>query len=246
MKTFRAQRCAGAGATISGTRYPNPRANAEFRQTGSSPHHGNARARARSSWRSLPLLVLMLAAAMFVPSAHAAGPYPTNLCTAGRVSNLNCTANDVEVGSIQVLNGITTCTAGEPVTLDLRAFLHVNSQDRHDIGLFLAKDGRSPALPVGSGGSADCAVYGVPQSPVPFANLDGNACGAKDEPQQAGTQRYVEEHKQVFRRHFGRALPGPLESKLYRLIHLSKIARERRSGGYRQEVLRLQELAAGD
>lgn len=110
----------------------------------------------------------------------AAPPYATNMCAADRVSNLNCTANDIEVASVQVLNNVTTCVAGTPVSLDLRAYLHLNSHDRHDIGIFMAKDARSPIIPSSSGGSADCAVFGLPQSPSPFANLDGNACGDFD------------------------------------------------------------------
>lgn len=123
------------------------------------------------------LMVLPMAAASL---AVAAPPYPTNMCAADRRANLNCTANDVEVARLQVLNNVTTCVAGQPVTLDLRAYLHLNASDRHDIGIFMAQDGKSPVIPSSSGGSGTCAVFGVPQSPSPFANLDGNACGDFD------------------------------------------------------------------
>ena len=110
-----------------------------------------------------------------------AQPFPTNACAADRgVDHLNCTANDIEIATFEVLNGVTECTAGETVTLDLVAHLHVNAQDRHDVGLFLALDGKPPILPAASGGSANCVVVGVPMSPVPFADLDGNACGDFD------------------------------------------------------------------
>ena len=122
---------------------------------------------------------LALAASLAL-GAQAAPPYATSLCAADRVPNLHCTANDVEVARVAVLNNVTTCNAGELVSLDLRAFLHVNAQDRHDIGVFMATDGKSPVLPAASGGSASCAVFGVPQSPVPYANLDNNACGDFD------------------------------------------------------------------
>ena len=136
---------------------------------------GDSRSRSR-----LWLLALALASSVSV-SAQAAPPYGTSVCAADRVPNLNCTANDVEVARVTVLNNVTTCVAGQPVSLDLRAFLHVNAQDRHDLGIFLAKDGRSPIIPSSAtGGSASCAVFGLPQSPAPYANLDGNACGDLD------------------------------------------------------------------
>src|SRR5262249_16317526 len=36
---------------------------------------------------------------------------------------------------------------------------------------------KPPEIPVSQGGSADCAVFAVPTSPPPLADLDGNACG---------------------------------------------------------------------
>jgi len=111
----------------------------------------------------------------------AAQPFPVTSCAADRgLGHLNCTANDIEIASVTVNNGVTTCRAGDPVTLDLTLHMHVNAQDRHDIGVFLAKDGKSPMVPSASGGSASCAVFGVPFTPVPWANLDGNACGDFD------------------------------------------------------------------
>ena len=104
---------------------------------------------------------------MLAPLAAAAPPYPTNVCAADRVADLNCTANDVEVARVQVLNNVVTCRSGEVVDLDLRAFLHLNSQDRHDVGIFMAKDGRSPVIPSAGGGSADCSVFDLPKSPSP-------------------------------------------------------------------------------
>ncbi len=129
------------------------------------------------SW--LRALAMMLASSIAL-SAQAAPPYGTNVCAGDRVAGLNCTANDVEVARVQVLNNVTTCRAGELVNLDLRAFLHVNAQDRHDVGIFLAKDGKNPVFPSASGGSASCGVFGLPQAPAPYANLDGNACGDFD------------------------------------------------------------------
>jgi hypothetical protein len=63
------------------------------------------------------------------------------------------------------------------VTLDLTINLQPNARDRNDIGIFIALDGRSPAVPAASGGSASCAVFGLPFSPPPLADSDRNACG---------------------------------------------------------------------
>lgn len=81
--------------------------------------------------------IFMLVAA---PMAHAAAPYPTSMCPADRLAtDLNCTANDVEVASIDVLNNVTTCVAGNPVSLHLRANLHANAQNRYNVGIFIAQ-----------------------------------------------------------------------------------------------------------
>ncbi len=107
----------------------------------------------------------------------AAGPYPVNMCPADRTANLGCHANDVSIAQVQVVNGVTSCVAGQPVTLQLQAVLSSNASRRFDIGVFVARDGREIMLPSSAGGAADCAVYGVPFTPPPLANLNGNACG---------------------------------------------------------------------
>jgi len=77
--------------------------------------------------RSIVWSLAMALASSMVLSAQAAAPYGTDVCAADRMAKLNCTANDVEVARVAVLNNVTTCRAGELVTLDLRAFLHVNA-----------------------------------------------------------------------------------------------------------------------
>lgn len=124
---------------------------------------------------------LALAVAAMIAWPAAAQPWPANMCSADRAgSHLNCTANDVQIAAITVNSGPSSCLAGETVTLDLSVGVLLNAQNRHDIGLFLAKDGKSVIPPSSAGGSANCGVFGVPMSPPPWADLDGNACGDFD------------------------------------------------------------------
>lgn len=130
---------------------------------------------------SIPGLVLL---AGFCAAAFAAAPYPVTMCPADRLAtDLNCTANDVEVASVDVLNGVTTCVAGDPVSLHLQANIHANSQRRYNVGIFMAQDGKTGLLTSANGGSAVCSTFGLPiqtSPPSPFADLDGNVCGDFD------------------------------------------------------------------
>ena len=105
-------------------------------------------------------------------------PFPADMCAADRTgSDLGCTANDIDIAAVTVNNGVTSCVAGTSVTLDLSVNLQLNANQRYDIGVFVALDGKSPIIRSSAGGSASCAVFGLPTSPPPLANLDGNACG---------------------------------------------------------------------
>ncbi len=127
--------------------------------------------------RLILLAVGLSASFTLAPPAAAAGPYPTNMCVGTRNGNLGCTANDIAIAQIEVTNGVSTCVAGTMVDVGLRLLLRSNANSRYDIGVFIAQDGRPPELPVSEGGSAACAVFGIPTSPPPLANLNGNACG---------------------------------------------------------------------
>ena len=97
-------------------------------------------------------LALVLSCAL--PAYAASPPYPLTMCPADRAGNLGCTANDVGIAELRVTNGVTTCVAGEPVTLQLQALLSSNATQRYDIGIFVARDGREITLPSASGGAA--------------------------------------------------------------------------------------------
>jgi hypothetical protein len=125
----------------------------------------------------LALLLLLLIAGM-APLPAGSQPFPADMCAADRrSSDLGCTANDVDIAAVMVNNGVTSCVAGTQVTLDLSLNLRLNANQRYDIGVFVALDGKSPIVRSTAGGSASCAVTGIPTSPPPLGNLDGNACG---------------------------------------------------------------------
>jgi len=105
-------------------------------------------------------------------------PFPADMCAADRRgSDLGCTANDIAVASVTVNNGVTSCVAGTPVTLDLTLTLLLNASRRYDVGVFIARDAKSPIVLASDGGSASCSVFSLPMSPPPLTSLDGNACG---------------------------------------------------------------------
>ncbi len=54
---------------------------------------------------------------------------------------LNCTANDVNLGTFVKVTGPDTCVAGDPMQVQVRAQMEATSAERWDIGLFIALDG---------------------------------------------------------------------------------------------------------
>lgn len=128
--------------------------------------------------RAFASLILPALVSMSAVMPAAAQPFPADMCAADRSgSDLGCTANDIDLASVTVNNGVASCLAGTQVTLDLSVSLRLNANQRYDIGVFVARDAKSPVLRSTAGGSASCAVFGLPASPPPLANLDGNACG---------------------------------------------------------------------
>ena len=128
--------------------------------------------------RALGSLVLFALVGPMAPLPVRGQPFPADQCAADRAGkDLGCTSNDVDIAEVVVNNGVTSCVAGTSVTLDLSLVLVLNASKRFDVGTFVALDGKSPIIRADEGGSASCAVLGLPTSPPPLADLDGNACG---------------------------------------------------------------------
>lgn len=92
-------------------------------------------------------------------------------------SNLGCTANDFSstlTFDQPAATAISSCMAGQQVTIDVIASITSSSPARYDGGFFVGENGISPNL---NTAASSCSVAVFPSSPLPFQNLDGNACG---------------------------------------------------------------------
>lgn len=100
-------------------------------------------------------------------------------CTGTRAAkNLGCTANDLTASisfTQPTSTAITSCIAGEVLTLDAIASLSSGSPNRYNIGLFTGQTGNNPTL---NNASDQCSLGVFPTTPAPFSNFDsGAACG---------------------------------------------------------------------
>jgi uncharacterized repeat protein (TIGR01451 family) len=144
----------------------------------------------------LLLAVLVLGSGAAQAASLFSPPYPTDLCAGDRFgTNLNCTANDVQITKIVITPGSNPpagCTGGSTLSLSLDVTMQFNSANRYDVGIFLSQDGASPQLlstrsGAGNTGSASCKVATLPLGtmsngvPSPFPNLEtssaADVCG---------------------------------------------------------------------
>ena len=93
-------------------------------------------------------------------------------------SNLGCTANDFTAtaqfsqppGSV-----VTSCVAGQTLTLNVISTITSGSPNRYAAGVFFGQVGN---LPSRNNAANLCSLGVFPSTPAPFANLDGStACG---------------------------------------------------------------------
>jgi uncharacterized repeat protein (TIGR01451 family) len=98
------------------------------------------------------------------------GAYGLTQCAGSRYGvDLGCTANDVQITSISVVGGLTSCEGGSAITVDLDLTINSGSPDRYDIGIFISNNGADPQL-VSTGDN--CTVGILPTTDPPFRNLD--------------------------------------------------------------------------
>ncbi len=110
------------------------------------------------------------------------GGFPLTQCAGDRFgSDLGCTANDVQITSLEAVGAPSSCKAGDYITLDLKVTVNSGSPDRYDIGIFLSNDGKDPQLMQANGGPASCKVAILPTDDPPFRNTDpGPHAGTAD------------------------------------------------------------------
>ncbi len=110
------------------------------------------------------------------PTPPPVGGYGATQCAGSRFgSNLNCTANDVRITSIQSSGGVASCVAGDIVNMNFVVTVNSGQPDRHDIGIFFSNDGKDPQMLPASGGASSCKVVVLPitgSEAAPFLNLD--------------------------------------------------------------------------
>lgn len=140
-------------------------------------------ARSRGSWMCLAAAWLALSAWMGPALAQTAiiTGLTDQACVGTRAgSTRSCTANDL-AASISFTQpsatAISSCVAGQVLTLDAVATLQSGSPDRYNIGLFTGQTGNDPRT---DNAAALCSLGVFPTTPAPFSNLGGvnsTACG---------------------------------------------------------------------
>jgi len=137
----------------------------------------------------LGLSVLWLSPALIAP-ANAQTPTATvtaltdQYCGGDRHgSSLGCTANDFTANvsfTQSSSNAITTCIAGQTISVNLIATINSGSPQRYNAGIFFGQNGNDPRANNTPGANNDtqkCSLGVFPLSPSPFINSDGNVCG---------------------------------------------------------------------
>ena len=93
-------------------------------------------------------------------------------------NNLGCTANDFTATAQFTQppgSTVTSCVAGQTLTLDVISTISSGSPNRYAAGVFFGQVANLPSL---NNAANLCSLGVFPSAPAPFANLDGStACG---------------------------------------------------------------------
>jgi uncharacterized repeat protein (TIGR01451 family) len=111
-----------------------------------------------------------------IQSCVTVGTYPSLESPADRFGGkLNCTANDVSLGNINVV-GTTQCIFGLPITLQLTGDINVTANNRYDIGIYFSQDGLDLEKQSTAGGAASASVATLSTAMGLITDQDGDAC----------------------------------------------------------------------
>ena len=107
------------------------------------------------------------------------GSADTGVTCIGSLTTLGCTSNDISVALVNTSGSPISCVAGkDPIaSLQLTAQWQSTANQRYNLGVWIATDGKDPSVPSGSGGSTHCDVFGTPITPLPWSNSGSNVCG---------------------------------------------------------------------
>ena len=130
---------------------------------------------------SASLAILLGALASGVNAAQPSPPFAADACGYTRGAT-GCTANDTNDMSVTLDPAFagtdpTSCTAGDDVTIHLKATVGTTASARYNLGILFSKDGKSPVDNPGTTGSASCAAFTLPSPPFPELDDVPNSCG---------------------------------------------------------------------
>ena len=129
--------------------------------------------------RTVVVLGLLLFSQWATPQTASVTALIDQACMGTRAGrNLACTANDF-TASAQFTqpagSAITSCVAGQSITLDVVASITSGSPDRYAAGVFFGQVGNLPSI---NNAANQCSLGVFPNLPPPFAILDGGTgCG---------------------------------------------------------------------
>jgi len=141
----------------------------------------------RSVSASLPgsvIVALALSFGLAASGANADQPPPSfaaDACGYTRGAT-GCTANDTNDMSVTLDPAFagtdpTSCTAGDDVTIHLKATVGTTASGRYNLGLLFSKDGKSPIANPATTGATSCAAFTLPSPPFPELDAVPNSCG---------------------------------------------------------------------
>lgn len=127
----------------------------------------------KNTTRNLLKLSLCSAALLFQSGITIAQDICLN--DVNQFNNAVCTAKDVKIAEINVVEGPGICAEGSTVVIpELEAVLQGTAKERYDIGIFIASDGGDAKMSLSE---KNDGCYHDILEPGKFADLDKDACG---------------------------------------------------------------------
>ena len=109
-------------------------------------------------------------------------------------SDLNCTSNDFTTTltfTQPAATALSSCRAGDTVSIDIIGDVTSSAPARYDAGFFIGEQINDPRL---NDATKTCSNTVFPTSPIPFQDVDGDACG---DYQSSGTSTLLVDNVQL-------------------------------------------------
>jgi hypothetical protein len=132
--------------------------------------------------------VLLASATFLLPLQSVYAGVPNQLCLASAtgLENPSCTANDLIIPHITVVDNLISCSDGSLIVVDVEITVE-SAVERYDVGLWINQAGLSARSDIGLNcfrdalepvGTAETCNH-FPEAPAlpDYYNLDGDACG---------------------------------------------------------------------